>query len=298
VGLWFGAGAALPWLVFYLASRITPLDVIRVAFEKHLGMERDPLVWLWMHGWEWALLGTLPAVIVVLAGLRRQRLHASALPVALVGSLAILILSSTARGETGRVWLFFVPFALLAAGQMLPTPASLHRMAVAQAVLFVALAATWVVMSAADTRSPVPPPPPHDNVMASGARFGNDFELTGWRAEVVDEGLLLYMNLRADQQILVPYYFAALPVDPLGQPAISEVWQPQETRFPATCWPPGVVIGETRLLPLAAPPAPGGWYISLSAFADVTQPMNTLPVTLADGSSDRQVGLGPVLVSP
>jgi hypothetical protein len=298
MGLWFGAGVALPWLLFYLASHITPLDIVHVAFEKHLGMERDPLVWLWMHGWEWALLGALPAVIVVLAGLRRQRMQAPVLPVALVGALAILILSSTARGETGRVWLFFVPFALLAAGQMLPATTALYRMAAAQAVLFVALAAAWVVMSAADTKLPPLPPPPHDNVVASGARFGDDFELVGWRAEWVDKGLLLHMNLRATRQIVQPYYFAALPVDPQGQPATAEVWQPQETRFPTTCWPPGMVIGETRLLPLPAPPAPGGWYISLSAFADVAQPMNTLPVTLADGSADRQVGLGPVLVGP
>jgi hypothetical protein len=49
-------------------------------------------------------------------------------------------------------------------------------------------------------------------------------------------------------------------------------------------------------LPLPDNPQSGAWWISLSAFADKDQPALRLPVLLSDGTTDDQIGLGPVTV--
>ncbi len=93
-----------------------------------------------------------------------------------------------------------------------------------------------------------------------------------------------------------PYWFSALLVGPDGAPLPNAtVWQPLQTRYPTTCWLPGEQVGETVTLPLPADPQSGGWYISLAALTD-DHASARLPVTLPDGSTDTQIGLGPVNV--
>lgn len=293
IGLWFGAGVLSLWVVFGLVTGITPLDIIHVAFEKHLDAPRDYVLWLWMHAWEWALLGVLPFVLVWLVGLRKQ---AHPLGIALALTLAILLLSNTARGETGRVWLFFAPFALLAGASVLHNRLAWAFVYPAQAVIFLALGATWAVMAAPDTKIPAAPPPAHNITEAHIAHFTAGFDLVGWEAEQDGNMLTLRLNWRATEQLTTPYYFAALPVSPSGKPAEALVWQADATRYPTTCWQVGSTLSETVQLTLPEDAEAGDWYISLSAFANVKRPLDTVPVVWADGTRDRQIGLGAVPV--
>ncbi|MCU0513135.1 MAG: hypothetical protein MUE40_11255 [Anaerolineae bacterium] len=274
VGLWYGAGVLLLPGLYLLLTGTSPLAILARAFDTHLDLDRPYGPWMWMHFWEWALFGCLPAVLVWLAGLRRSwpwsgsgswsgrspgsGSGAAVLPAALALTLLVMLVSNTARGETGRVWLFFAPFAVLCAGLCLrqaaaPAVTAWRGLLLAQAALLLALATTWDVMAAPDLRPTPPAPAAHAGVIPAQVQF--------------------------------------------GQTGDSQVWQPAATRYPATCWRPGDIVGDTVTLALPPAAAAGDWWLSLSAFAAVTAPLDRLPVTLPDGTVDTQTGLGPVPVA-
>jgi hypothetical protein len=105
----------------------------------------------------------------------------------------------------------------------------------------------------------------------------------------------LILTWQARQSVDIPYYFSALLVRPDGQPVFKAVnWQPHETRYPVTCWRPGALVVDTVALPFDSVPTPGAWWISLSAFDVRTG--TRLPVVSANGSSDTQIGIGPISI--
>lgn len=294
VGIWFGLGALLPWLIFMLLTGETPLAMLSTAFDAHLDLDRPYLPWLWMHGWEWVLLSSVPFAVLWLAQARRDLLAG-----ALLATLLVLLFSHTARGETGRVWLFFTPFLLLAGASALQQISDQQRLAawggllLAQAALTLALVTTWDVISAPDIQAP-PDPPIAQGQQPQNALFGDVFRLVGWSGVREGDELVLHLNWQAQRQMTTPYYFAVVPVAPTGQPTEAFVWQPDATRYPTTCWPAGVTIGDTVRIPLPEAAPAGDWWLSLRAFADVQHPLATLPVHLPDGSTETQLGLGPV----
>lgn len=295
VGAWFGLGLVLPWALFWLAGGLTPFDLLAFAMDEHLSLDRPYLPWLWLHTWEWALLGGLPFIVVWIIGAARAR---RGLGLALLLTLIVLVLSGTARGETGRVWLFFVPFALIAAAGYVDVARHWLALSGGAAALLLALGATWAVIDAPDI---VPPPTPPGPVAAGqpvSVAFGEAFTLDGWDATLEDGAVNLRLNWRALEPMTTPYWFSALLVGPDGAPVgTAQVWQPLATRYPTTCWAVGDPVGEVVSLPLPADTAAGGWWVSVAAFADEADPEDRLPVRLADGTVDNQIGLGPVLIA-
>jgi len=302
VGLWFGVGFIALWLIYGLVTGLTPLDLLRVAFDEHLSLERPYIPWLWLHFWEWALLTGIPLIVLWLWTAWRQNGPPRLLAVALLLTMIALLLSGTARGETGRVWLFFSPFVLIVAGSAIrathaPPLRNGILITAAQAALLIALASTWNVIGA-DLTPPDNPPGAVNASRPANAHFDGAFQLIGWDAEsdTTEGAITLRLNWQADSAMTTPYWFSALLVGPDGA-ALPEavVWQPLQTRYPTTCWRPGETVGDTISLPLPANAQAGEWWISLAAFGDATA-QQRLPVTLADGAIDQQVGLGPVSV--
>jgi len=115
LGLMFGLGVLTVWTPYVLITGTTPLDILHRAFDAHFDLERPFIPWLYMHFWEWILLGSLPLAFVWLMQAFKPLHRRNVLPLALLLTMIILLLSNTARGETGRVWLFFTPFAMLSA---------------------------------------------------------------------------------------------------------------------------------------------------------------------------------------
>lgn len=300
-GVWFGAGLIVPWLIYGLASGLTPFDLLSFAMSNHLILDRPYLPWLWLHSWEWALLTGIPLIALwLLATIRPDKREPLAPALAL--TLLILILSGTARGETGRVWLFFAPFALISAATWLTRLADNTRRAwlvvsAGQLALLLALLTTWDVINAPDM---LPPPTPPGSVIAgrpAGATIANTFRLAGWDAQVQQNSITLALNWEPLKAVTTPYWFAALLVAPDGStPQEPVVWQALDTRYPTTCWQPGQIVGDTIDLPLPGNAQSGDWWISLSLFGDRDDPENRLMVALPDGATDNQLGLGPVTV--
>jgi hypothetical protein len=270
----------------------------------HLTLDRPYLPWLWLHFWEWALFTGVPLIVIWLHGVRIREKFV--LTKALALTMVVLLVSGTARGETGRVWLFFSPFVLISAGEILTRllgEANLSlsytwlTLTVGQATIMIALAVAWPVINAPDITSRPASPGGLGTTQPINATFDDSFRLAGWDAIAENGAVMLNLDWQAIAPVTTPYWFSALLVAPDGTP-ISEsiVWQPVETHYPTTCWTTNEWVGDTINVPLPENASHGGWWISLSAFADINRPEERLPVILADGTQDTQVGLGPVTV--
>ncbi len=293
VGLWFGLGVLIVWGGFMLIGGSSPWAILQVAFDSHLALDRPYVPWLWMHFWEWALLGSVPLVTLWLGSLVVARRPLNALALALAVTMLVLLLSNTARGETGRVWLFFTPVVMLAIARPDYTLRDWRALYAAQAVMLIVLVGTWNVMEAPDVQAPPPTPPPAPALNSIDVPFDAGFTLVGWGGQVVDGAIDLSLAWRGDQFVTTPYYFAAIAVAPDGTLSDSVVWQPQATTYPTTCWY-GQRVGDRITIPLPADAPATGWYVSLSAFADVDAPLMRVPLVLPDGTRDQQIGIGPI----
>ncbi len=337
-GIAFGIGLIVIWAIYFVVSGHTPLDVLAPALNQHLELDRPYIPWLALHLYDLALFAGLPvsglALLTIFRAFRRLRQSPlDPFPIAFALSLIVIDFSGTARGETSRVWLFFMPLLLILVGASPPTPLSTHvergsqsnpaplpdaekvkQLALSplstkwrgaggevlfwltQAIALLTLAMFVRVMGTELT------PPPDESVgisppQAANAVFDNALALVNDRGAVSADGksLTLTLTWQDRQAVDVPYFFSALLVRPDGQPIIQAVnWQPHETRYPVTCWRPGAIVMDSVTLPFGNTPKPGAWWISLSAFDIHTGAR--LPVVSANGTSDMQIGIGPVQV--
>ncbi|MFW5772296.1 MAG: hypothetical protein ACOCZH_03150 [Phototrophicaceae bacterium] len=320
-GLWFGAGMLLvPWIPFMLAGGDSPLAILLTAMRDHLELDRPYWFWVVMHVWDWVLWTGLGLFALALVAVWRWR-HADSPPLlagALLLTLLIVTLSDTARGETGRVWLFLSPLLLVAAAQSLeslagsPKAARRGWMAVTggQAALALVVAGWIGAMSTPELFRPPPPPvapleiaTAADVVFRPGAADGA-FRLDGWSAryEAESDSIELVLQWRGVEAMTQPYWLGVLPVRADGMVGEMVLWQPGEfagrdNRYPTTCWQPGQVVGDAVRIPLP-PEAAGEWWLSLAAFGDDSHPEGRLTVSTPADAEAVQVGLGPVIVSP
>ena len=311
-GIWFGLGMAAILAAYGLLAQHSPLQVINIALSVHFGMARAYLAGVGLHLWDFVLFTGVPLVMLALLALadrprRGARPNAVQVLAASLGlTLLALLLSGTAQGEVGRVWLFFMPFiALLAACGL----ARLNRLAgaaflIAQGAWLLALVATTAPVDTwlgpRPLYSEVAGQPLAQPVAQADAQFGDELRLTGFQAEVMGEttALVVVLQWEALRQMAAPYYFSAVLVGPDGRVLPGVNWQPFNKRFPTTCWTPQLGTITDRIeLPLGADPPAGDWWLSLTVFslAQDGQPA-LLPVTLQDGAHDQQVGIGPLRV--
>jgi len=306
IGLWFGLGTISVWVIYYIVSGgTTPLDILDVAMGRHLGQERKYFPWVIFHFWEWAFFTGVPLILLWLVAswkqLRGIRSHGSSVALSVLLTLLVLVISGTARGETGRVWLFFSPFVLIGVVEYfqqidLQSNRAGWLITWTQAIFMLAVCITIPAVDVLDFQAPPTAPDIITNTRQIDIGFGDELRLVGWEGEIVDSNVLLTLSWQTRQQILRPYWFAALLVDPDGNPSgEAKVWQPLETRYPTTCWKPNTFLSDQIRLPLPDEPLDGEWWISLAILPDDDQPDNRLTVTLPDGSQDIQIGLGPTI---
>jgi hypothetical protein len=314
LGLFFGLGVITIWAPYTLITGTTPLDIVHRAFDAHLDLERPFLPWLYMHFWEWILLGSLPLALVWLMQAVKKPLRRNVLPLALLLTMIIMLLSNTARGETGRVWLFFTPFAMLSAALWIYEYSSDHPLGsdfsqqkrltfifvpllIAQAAILMAVAPTWDTMFAPDIHPTPPPPAAVAGLTPTSIQYGDAFRLVGWQGHTAGKTITFDLAFQSLRQLDRPYNISILPVAPDGSTPIQAlVWQPHPTTYPTTCWRPDQVIGESVTINAPDTLMAGDWWFSVRAFEDMDNPMDTLPVTLPDGTTDTQAGIGPVTV--
>jgi len=312
-GVWFCLGIVMVMAIYGFFAQHSPLHVIYVALNVHFELARAYLTGVGLHLWDFILFAGLPLVmlaIMAVTGVSRRNARpeaAQVLAASLGSTLLVLVLSGTAQGEVGRVWLFFMPLVTLLAACGLSRLRSRTRAAflISQGVWLLALAATTVPVDTwlgpRPAYSEVASRPLDQTVAQADARFGDELRLTGFQAEGTTEGetLTVVLQWEALQQMARPYYFSAVLVGPDGRVLPGVDWQPFAKLFPTTCWTPQLGnIAERVELPLGADPPEGDWWLSLTVFSMGKEgPPDYLPVTLPDGTRDRQVGIGPLHVS-
>ncbi len=302
IGAWTGAGALLPWGVWMALGGASPLAILAASFSIHLELDRAYLPWLFLHTYDWALFAGVPVVALSAVMAFRPRAMGGKLAISLWVALVVLVLSGTARAETARVWSFFTPFVLLAAAgiwQIEPGRGGRAWVLVSSAALFFALTTTWDVFDAIDMKPLPGTPPAHTQLQPVNIDYGETFALVGWGASATDDAITLDLNWQARQRTATPYWFSVLWVGPGGITAPeSVIWQGGQTNYPTTCWRTGEIIGDSVSLPLPDDLPPGDYWLSLAMFGMQDAPQDRLPVSLPDGTTDTQAGLGPVRIEP
>jgi hypothetical protein len=305
----FGAGCASFWLVYWVLSGVSPLDILNQGMSLHLILNRPYLPWLFMHPYDMFLFVGLPVSALVLWRIWRLRkggkMGAQLLTGAGALALLILVLSGTARGETGRVWLFFAPVWVLLAADVLAGFRQGERAHIL-AMQALCLLSMMAVLRANFTTLTVPPFPPAADRAATfpvNARFALESDavtLTGLDVEATPSTVTLRLHWRADSYVHGFYVLGLTSVAPDGSSGPNVNWNsinptnPPKWDYPPSCWLPGHEFVNTVEVPLGDKPLPGNWLFSLS-IADVAT-RQAMPVTGQDGKTSMQVGIGPVNV--
>lgn len=304
----FGLGSASAWLVYWALAGTDPLTLARVGFEQHTDMYRPYAPWLIMHPYDMFLFVGLPVAALAVwrvTELRRLRGRLAAatpgdvLAGAMALTLLILVLSGTARGETGRVWLFFAPVWLLLAADRLARlgrrPA-MHVLVMQALVLLgmgLVLRANFTGFTAPVRVAEAAGAP----TFADGSRFeraGDAVTLVGLSVDTAPEAVTLHLYWRAEGRIAHPYVLALVSVPPDGSPGSSLTWNPRGWDYPPTCWRPGQTFVDSVTVPLGEGAPSGDWLFSLSILDAFTRA--PMPVMRPDGQVTDQVGIGPVRV--
>lgn len=312
IGAVYGVGLLTGFGLYWLITGHHLLGLLPMAMDTHLTLDRPYLPWVWLHTWDVVLFGGLPIFLYFLYGAWRLPDRATrAFALALLLTLVTMVLSGTARGETGRVWMFFMPGILLVATAVVVNKNSSRR----EVALLLGAQALWFVTMVGTIRAvgiEIPPPVAYTAVVAPpldtpatpvNALFGDEMRLQSYQATYnpVQNELALALQWQPEQQMTEGYFFSAVVVDSNGTAVHTATWSPLNYQYPTTCWyHTPLAEGETvqdRIeieLPVANAATP--LWLSFSAFSvDENNQPAYLPVTLPTGEVDpQQVGLGPV----
>jgi hypothetical protein len=303
-------GFSSVWGLFALAGGQSFFEILGASLSFHSSIDRPYLPWLLLHTWDWVLWNGLAVFLVMMGGLllyRRSSTGAGkgAAPIwtlSLMASLFILVLSGTARGETGRVWTFLTPFLLLGMSEVLRDEHGflrLHRwlwIAAAQACLLVGLVTSIPTMG---TDWDLPQPPPSRTVAVSvNAVFAEtsaqgQFRLVGWEAQIAEDELRIHLNWEGVTPSERLVWFGAVVVQDNDVVGSVGPLQPAGEAYPTTCWRAGQIISDTIVIPLDREVVSPLW-VSLRAFSPDSQGDTPLSVVAGDGSIGEQFGIGPI----
>lgn len=307
VGVWYGVGLSIVWLIYWVVSGITLIDIMRQTFDEHLALDRPYWPWLFLHlndifmftGWSIVL-----AAVLTLIAIGRKLLSSEDLCLGewlLVGAaltLALMDISGTTQGESGRIWLFISPFMLIAAARLVDIKFRHGALlTVTQGILLLVMVTTLPVIDSGLSKPLDQPPhvrPPTTDLIPTNTQFDEGIRLTAFSGETEGNTILLWLDWAASQQIDTPYYVSLLPVFPDGQtPDNAYIVQPfTDTTYPVTCWARTDNTIRTYFeIPTTAPMATGDIWISVAL---VDRNGQTLSVITPAGLTDSQIGIGPI----
>jgi hypothetical protein len=228
----------------------------------------------------------------------RQWTPANVFAISSGSALLIMVLSGTARGETGRVWLFFAPCWLLLAADWMrrfSLPQQKTILVLEAACLF-CMAAVLRVNFTTLTVPATLPTASQPAMYPVNAQFvqGNDrFTLVGLSVDRSPHQVVLHLHWRTDAYVDGP---CLLPVAPDKSSENALTWEPLgwKTPSPPSCWLPQQELVDDVTVPLGADSKPGDWQFSLSVLnVNTHEPMQ---VIAPGGQVSTQVGIGPVNV--
>lgn len=302
IGVVFGVGLLSVWMVFTLATGVSPLDILRETFTAHGELVvREYLPWLVLHPWDVALFTGIPAAALAVWGaVRAARQPVGMLAVFTLSMAATVVLVNVVgivQGENARILIYYMPLLLIMGAlprRSFGLRAELPLMG-AQAVVLLAMAyALYVVPLDMNPPTETPrtdigglgdlPWTPVGGTLTSAAYVG-DFSLTQYRTvgDPSVQAITFEFEWLGGTPTERPYQIEliARTVDPeVGALEVEPLrWTPQGGAYPPTCWRAGQVIRDVVVLNVPAVSAPVVWDVSLRAVDE-----RTGDVMLSDGA--------------
>jgi hypothetical protein len=272
----FGLGAASIWLMYWLVWAVPAWDIARTGLQQHYHLVTSfrrygwwvifNLVDLFMYAGLPLAIGFIAAALVAFREtVRRRSVRPKLLAVALAMFIVLLDISGTARGEVGRVWLFFIPLLALVSGdywaRLLPGRSAATGIIGLQLAVTVSLGLAWrpvraVIVVAERPSMPVDDSPQYPLAIGfsgTGADPGI-IELAGYDLGAVraspGESLHLTLHWNAAGSVARPYTVFTHLIDGNGEIAAQKDNWSINGQWPPTCWRRGDVIIDPFVIEL------------------------------------------------
>jgi hypothetical protein len=288
------AGLASVWVIAYVFTGLNPITLYNVVFDSHLGIEFPFWPFVFWHPWDMLTMIGLPvAMIVIFAGWRR----ATALSAAFVIPLLTLSFAHVARGETGRVWLYFTPIAVGATAIVIEKWPRAAQMSV------VALLGLHLVVQGALFRTHEygywPDSLPQAAVPADATtvdtRFGasGQIALLAYRITPLKPGeegaITLWWQRMSDEPLDTAYKsFIHVAEDESDQGRVAQHDEmPVRSLYPTTCWAKGQIVEDRHVLRTESNAQAGDYPIFVGLYDPLT---NTRPPTFASEPAKQMHG--------
>jgi hypothetical protein len=273
------------WLISHLLTGLDLLKLYRVIFDSHLGIDFPYWPFVVWHPWDIVTFIGIPIVVLaVTAGWR----YATALAAAFFTTLFTLSVLHVARGETGRVWMYFGPVAVGAAAIVLTGKhgeaenqsdegGNLLRFSVL-ALLGLQLVVQSAVLRVMVDYGIVPESLPSATIPADAAfvdtRFGESGQiaLLAYKLDALKPGqvsnITLYWQRMSNEPIDNAYKaFVHVAIDESDQARVAAHDEmPMRSQFPTTCWQQNQIVADVHPLVVAADAQPGEYPVFVGLY--------------------------------
>jgi len=321
-GLWnslgFLIGLTSVWLAYWLAFGVTFIEVYAATTAAHFAMSTRYVLRLIYNPYDFVLflgygLGLLWLAAVWQTVTDRTSLDERltsprrSLVLAFTLTMSLLTLSGVSRAEVGRVWVFLMPLAVLAAFTVEHGPAhSIRHWIMTAALLGVQLLVMQSVLVLDDAIMPSPRErlrlhqtslPPTAKPMRS--HLGQTIDLAGFEVNKV--------RLQPGTTLRLTLYWQAFETPARVYTRFVHVYEnkaglsaqhdspPREGQYPTTCWQPGEIVADTVSLTLPPQAAPGIYQVIVGMY-DPAADNQRLP-TSGPGAHDSAIVVTQVEVS-
>jgi hypothetical protein len=302
----FAAGAVSIWLVFWLFWDVPPWEVAFSGLEQHYQLVTHIRRYEWWIVWNmidltifsgWPLfLGYLSSLAAVIRFWKNRRLGAvDALAITLAVVILLLNFSGSARGEVGRLWLFFMPLLAFPAAHFWRNALPGKQYAVTilglQLLMILSLGWGWRPVRPVIVVAQAPDIPPASSQEDLNVTFENEpLQLTGFslssRTASPGGSIELTLFWQSEGPASRPFTVFTHLLDGDGQLVAQQDNWPVSGSWPPTCWRTGDVIVDLVMLSIPAD-IEAGRYRLVSGLYDAS---NGMRVQLEDGGDAVELG--------
>jgi len=276
------AGLAGPWIALILLASFDLRGSYDTAMRLHLALKRDYWPFVLWHPWDILTFAGLPLAVVAICLVWRR---ATALTLAWVLTIVTLSLLHVARGETGRVWMYFAPVIVALGGLWLNDRQGvvLPIRSIFVVALLIAQTTAHVGLLRAISYGVDPITVPEPSLPAALNPTEIRFEQNG---EIRLLGYALQATLKPGEQGTLDLYWkhegkALLPKarkvfihvadTPENRHRIAaQDGQPMNWMLPTTCWQPGQMVHDRHFFKVADDAKAGEYYVLIGLYDELT----------------------------
>ncbi len=302
----FLLGLGSVWLIYWVGWGVTPWAVARVGLQQHYELVTSlrryewwvvyNLVDLLIFAGPVVVLGFAAASLSTIRRLSLRQAGSHGLILALTILILTLDLSGSARGEVGRLWLFFMPLlAVVSAGQLVSIPASqlVSRSSIflaAQLILVLSLGLAWKPIEAIIVVAQRPEMSVTAPTHELSVPFGEAIILRGYDMDMEQVGpggvLAVTLYWMAEHAAARPYTVFTHLLDQNGNLVAQKDNWPVNGQWPPTCWQTDEVVVDPYTIPLPPDLLPGTYTLMVGLY-DATTGARLLT---SDGQDSLKLG--------